>query len=353
MKTIYINGRFMTQKITGVQRYAIEILHAIDDLIEENKELKKYRYVVLVPRGVKEEVYKYKNISIRKIGMLKGHAWEQIELPWFSRKGFLINLCNCAPLIKKRQCVTIHDAAIAACPKAYNRMFRIWYNVMYYILGSRLNLIFTVSNFSRNELIKYFKIDEWKLKVTYNGSDHIQHIEKDVKVFDKFDIISGEYIFAVSSMNPSKNFKLIIDVAEKMPEINFVIAGGNNLDVFPCETHRSLDNVKFIGYVSDAELMALYDGAACFVCPSLYEGFGIPPLEAMVAGCKRILLSDIPVFRELYGQDAVFFSVVSESDLISKIRQCLLVKEPKIKDGIQYRWADSARELIKYVMQEI
>ena len=99
MKKIYINGRFLTQKITGVQRYALEMVKEIDREINYNK---NYEFIILVPPNIKQTI-SFNNIKIKIVGHLKGHLWEQIELPFYSRKGLLLNFCGCAPIIRKNQ----------------------------------------------------------------------------------------------------------------------------------------------------------------------------------------------------------------------------------------------------------
>ena len=304
MKLIYINGRFLTQNITGVQRYAIEVIKALDKYLNTGKLKNKYGFEIVCPKNIKQKL-ELNNIKIKQIGILKGHLWEQIELPLYVKGNFLFNFCNCAPIIKKNQVVTIHDAAVCAVPEAYSFLFRTWYKFMFYILGHRLDRIFTVSNFSKKELHKYFSIDLNKIDVTYNGIDHILKIKPDERIFSKFNIEKNNYILAVSSLNPAKNFKLILETAKQMPDINFVIAGGTNSSVFKSKGLPVTDNVKFIGYITDEELVALYKYASCFVYPSLYEGFGIPPLEAMLNGCP-VILSKIDVFKEIYGKNVLY-----------------------------------------------
>ena len=265
MKKIYINGRFLTQKITGVQRYALEMVKEIDREINYNK---NYEFIILVPPNIKQTI-SFNNIKIKIVGHLKGHLWEQIELPFYSRKGLLLNFCGCAPIIRKNQIVTLHDAAFCAIPESFSFKFRIWYRIMFYILGHRVKKILTVSNFSRKELNKYFSIDLNKIDITYNGIDHILKVKPNELIFNKFHIEKNSYVLAVSSLNPSKNFKLILKVANKMPNINFVIAGETNSNIFKSKGFPVTNNVKFIGYVTDEEWY-LYINMLVVLYPLLY-----------------------------------------------------------------------------------
>lgn len=354
MKKIYINGRFLTQNITGVQRYAIEIIKVLDKYLSDNKLNDEFKFEIVCPKNIKQKLI-LKNIKIKQIGILKGHLWEQIELPLYVKNKFLFNFCNCAPLIKKNQIVTIHDVAVCAVPYAYSKIFRMWYKFMYRVLISRLKKIFTVSEFSKKELNKYFNIPLEKVEVTYNGIDHMKNIKPDESIFFNFDIEKNNYVLAVSSLNPSKNFKLILETAKISPEINFVIAGGTNSTVFKEQGFEIASNVKFIGYVNDEKLVALYKYASCFVYPSIYEGFGIPPLEAMYFNCP-VILSDIVVFKEIYMDNVLYCKIDDYNILKEKI--LLILDDEEIKKSIiekekflvnKYRWSNIIIKLFEVI----
>lgn len=344
---IYINGRFLTQSITGVQRYALEMSKAIDDIINNDAYLQNNEYVMITPQNT---LYlpNFKHIRIIRKGVLHGHAWEQLELPLYTLDGFLINFCGCAPLLKFNQTVTIHDAAVSAMPNSFSWAFRTWYKLMFIWLGRSLKQIFTVSEFSKKELHKYYGIPLNKLHVTYNGIDHIQQIQVDEGIIYREGLKDKKYILAVSSMNPSKNFPLILDVARLMPDTEFIIAGGSNAKVFKSAGLDVPHNAKFIGYVSDEELMALYRHASVFVYPSLYEGFGIPPLEAMMCGCP-VVVSDIEVFREVYG-DAVEFCNLGKVEPWMLAIKCTLNRRKccKCKNKLlnKYKWKLQCNKMI-------
>ena len=343
MNKIYINGRFLTQKITGVQRYAIEITKAIDCIIASEKKYDKYKFFIVMPNRFCTELG-LQNIETLRVGNFTGHLWEQVELPRYTKDGFLINLCNCAPLLKKNEAITIHDAATEIMPKSFSWKFRIWYKFMYFVLSKRLGLFFTVSRCSKEELSKYFSIPCEKTYVTYNGTEHIKNIVPDYSVIEKHNIVPKRYILCVSSLNPSKNFSIVLKVAEKMSNFNFVIVGGKNNKIFNNNIKDCSPNVNFLGYVSDSELMALYENASCFLYPSLYEGFGIPPMEALAFKCP-IVLSDLKVFKEIYSNNAIYCDPNSVDDIIKGI---LTVGNKKIDYNYvdKFLWKNSAETML-------
>lgn len=348
---IYINGRFLTQRITGVQRYALEITRALDSLISDDKNLQKHEYIVIAPKKVLYSI-KLNNIQVVQKGILKGHLWEQLELPIYSHDGFLMNFCNCAPLIKRNQTVTIHDAAVSAMPNSFSWVFRTWYKLMFMWLGRSLEHIFTVSEFSKKELHKYYDIPLSKIHVTYNGIDHIKRLKADESIIDREDLKGKKYVLAVSSMNPSKNFPLVLDVARLMPDVEFIIAGGSNAKVFKSAGLDVPQNARLIGYVSDEELMALYRYASVFVYPSLYEGFGIPPLEAMMCGCP-VVVSDIEVFHEVYGDSVEYCGCHNISQWVEVLTKIVNKKNvsPYLNNYqcCKYIWKEQAQSLLENI----
>lgn len=343
----YINGRFLTQRITGVQRYAREMTLALDQLLQERTS-DQNEYTILAPKNIIDTL-PCKRIQFKVCGHLSGHLWEQIELPYYAKDGYLLNFCNCAPLIKKNQAVTIHDAAIAAFPSAYSWKFRVWYHIMYTVLGKRLNTIFTVSNFSRDELNKYFDIPKDKIHITYNGVEHLQAIQPDDRILAK---IPKDYVLAVSSQNPTKNFKLVLKAAEQLPDINFVIAGGSNAKIFNSKGKDTFVNVEYVGYVSDQELISLYRHAKVFVYPSLYEGFGIPPLEAMLNGCP-VIVSRQASLPEVCGNAALYVNSQDMNGMLQCLQNIIhddVLRKNVIKNGFKrakmFSWNDNIQKII-------
>lgn len=346
---IFINGRFLTQRITGVQRYALEMTRALDQLIDTEKALKKYHFIVLTPKNVIQRVA-FKNIDIIQKGSFSGHLWEQIELPYYARNSYLLNFCNCAPILKQNQTVTIHDAAVSACPAGFSWKFRTWYKIMFSILGRRLDTIFTVSEFSRDELNKYFGIPRDKIYITYNGVEHLARVKPDEHILQK---LPKKYVLAVASQNPNKNFQLIRKTALLLPDIDFVIVGGFYTHVSSKVQSEEMKNVHYTGYVSDEELVALYQHADVFVYPSLYEGFGIPPLEAMYFGCP-VIVSNRASLPEACGEAAVYCDPYDMNDLKRDIEEFVnnLAKRAEyVRLGTQriklFQWSREARKIYK------
>ncbi|MCC8051731.1 MAG: hypothetical protein LIP10_13955 [Clostridiales bacterium] len=155
MKVI-INGRFLLHKITGVERYAREICKELDKLVKPNE------IEIAVPPEL-NDLPKFNNIKVKRIGKLHNRMWEQISFPVYVKKenALSLNLCNMAPLISPDY-VTVHDVKIRATPQFYKKRFIIWYRLIISNIAKRARKIITVSEFSKKEIKKYYPIEEKK-----------------------------------------------------------------------------------------------------------------------------------------------------------------------------------------------
>lgn len=315
---IFINGRFLTQDLTGVQRFAFEALNALDQLNLP------WSMTLLVPPGTDCSALQLRHVQIRQVGSRQGHAWEQLDLPRFCRDGLLLNLCNTAPAFKRRQIVTIHDAAVHAVPQAYSRSFRAAYKTLLPLIGKQARRVLTVSQFSAGQLTRYFGVHPDKIRVLKEGGEHVLTIPADTGVLHKHALTQRPYLLAVSSLSPNKNFGAVIEAIRLMdkPNFDFVIAGGANPAVFNQGLGELPPFVKYVGRVSDAELRALYEHAALFVYPSFYEGFGLPPLEAMNCGCP-VLVSNAASLPEVCGDAAIYCDPQRPADIAQQIARIM------------------------------
>jgi glycosyltransferase involved in cell wall biosynthesis len=309
LRRIIINGRFLGQATTGVQRYATEVVRGLDGLLEQGEiDSARYDIQIVVPRGTTPRLM-LRHMTVQEVGRLRGHAWEQVELPRFAPDGLLVNLCNVAPVLRRRQVVTIHDASVFAAPEAYSVGFRLWYRFLLSRLAHRATRVLTVSEFSRAELSRYCGVEPALLQVIHHGGDHLASVVPDRSILTRHGLEGKPYVLAVSSRARHKNFGALLravrHVHEAMPDVRIVIVGGSFPRVFGAGELEAVDGV-YTGYVSDAELKALYMDARCFAFPSLYEGFGLPPLEAMACGCP-VVAARAASLPEVCGDAAAYF----------------------------------------------
>ena len=323
MRPIFINGRFLSQRITGTQRYAHELLNQLDLKLEkvsiETPEAAP-SVTLLVPPAV-QPLPKYRNIRVSSVGLSSGQPWEQIELPFHARGGILFSMVGGAPLLHPRNILTLHDAAVFAMPGSFSAAFRLWYQFLYRRLCHTALHLFTVSRFSRDEIVNWTGAAAEKITVTYLGSEHAPRPTPDAGVLARNNLQPRKYILAVGSRNPSKNLRGLLQAFATLEaaDLDLAVAGPSYAKVFG-EQEIESEHIRDLGYVSDSELRSLYENAACFVFPSFYEGFGLPPLEALALGCPTVV-AEGSALSEIFKNVALLCDPGNPGDIAQKILQ--------------------------------
>jgi len=351
-----VNGRFLGQRITGAQRYARELLAAMDACLQAEPALRqRISLTVLVPRGTGPPPLQV--TAVREIGRLRGHPWEQLELPRHARGSVLLSLCNTAPLAGQNMIATILDASVYVVPEAYSRAFRSWYRLMIPVVGRRARRMITISQFSRRELERYAGLDGNKMSVVHGSGEHILGIPVDERILDRLALRARPYVLGVSSRSSHKNVSRVAQAVDLLPSQGFdvVFAGGDNPRVFSGSAAPSSERVRLTGYVTDGELRALYQHAACFVYPSLYEGFGLPPLEAMTCGCPTIV-SRSASLPEICGDAALYCDPMDPGDIARRIGEVMEsqtlrddLRHRGLQQAARFRWDNAARSVLTLI----
>lgn len=355
---IVINGRFLQRPVTGVERFATETLTALDQLLSAGA-LPRLSLVLAVPAGTRPAV-SFRNMPVEQVGRHQGHLWEQLDLPMFCGKRRLVNLCNTAPVFKRNQLVVIHDAAVFSVPQAFSASFRVAYKVIHAGLSLMGARILTVSEFSRRDLARHLPLGAERIAVLPESAEHVLRHSPDQALLERTGLGRRPYVLAVSSVAAHKNFRLVLDALTRLdnPPFDMAIAGGGNAKVFGQSVELRSDRVKWLGYVSDAELRALYEGAMCFVFPSIYEGFGIPPLEAMQCGCP-VLAARAASIPEVCGDAAIYFDPrdpAALAQLLLKVADDASLRNTLKQKGLaraqQFTWKRVAQELAHHGLLE-
>lgn len=353
-KDIAINGRFLTQKLSGVQRYSRELVQAVDRLIQsEASALGTRQWRMLVPQGADPD-FQLRAIRIEQVGRSQGHLWEQRDLALAARGARLLNLGNSGPLLHRDRLVVIHDAAVFRTPENFGKRYRVAHRALSRALAAS-GRVGTVSEFSRGELAQVLHVDASKILVVHNGCDHLAERDRDDAVLGTLELKPQRYFLFVGNHAPNKNLGMLLEAFTRLdrPDAKLVVAGSLDRSVFGGGGALGGDGVVLAPGLSDAEVAALYANACAHVFPSIYEGFGIPPLEAMAAGCPTIV-SDIPVLREVCGTGASYFPLTDVKALTALLQdhwdmpqrseaQCLAAAERVAR----FTWEKSARRLIE------
>lgn len=357
---IYINGRFLTQSISGVQRYGHELLRAIDRLIAENDPtVRGMQFELLAPRDSHKHQLQLQHIPLTRGGRLGGHLWEQMELPKMARDGLLFCPGNTAPLRSlQRQpvVVTVHALSYLYYPEYYSRGFRVMYGLLIPEILKRATAVITVSESERSTILEHYPVVGDRLRAVPNGGFGRRF---DAVIENTHAPRSPDLILYVGALNRSKNPQGIIQaVALLAPSSNvrLVIAGSSgksfdNRDLgVPPEV---MDRVEFLGQIEDVEhLVKLYKRARAFVFPSFYESSGLPPVEAMACGCP-VVASSIPALKERCGSAAQYCDADNPETIAQAIRT--LVEDDGrhaelvglgLERAALFTWENCARETV-------
>lgn len=344
-----VNGRFLTQKPTGVHRYAFEICNQLSEFGVD--------FYVAVPKEINPD-YKI-NFKTVQCGTLSAHLWEQISLPkYLKQQGspLLLSFSGCGPLNYSNQIITIHDVSHERHPEWFSKNYCRFYGYMMPRIGKKAHAIITVSEFSKKEIIETLNLPSEKIHVI-NCSIPSYHTTENDRIRDNSD---EKYILSVSSMDPRKNFirlvKAFNNIEDKSVKLYII---GMQFKAFNTPDMEKLnsENVILTGYLDDDSLQTMYKNALFSVYPSLYEGFGIPPLESMSYGCP-VIASDIPALREVNGEAAMYANPLDIADM--SLKMDLLIRDTELRNELsekgrkqvkKYSWIKSTRQVLDLVKQ--
>ena len=307
-------GKWKHSALTGVQRFAKEV----DERIKE-----RFSIIYLEP------LYPI-------LGRVLAVGACQL-VPLFRRKTAAYGPCNIGVALKKKQLVVIHDTAVYDVPDSYQKKFILYYKFMFWLTIPFAKSIGTVSEFSKKRLEHHFPSAKGKVHVVGNGVSPFW-----------FEDVSGKrekFILLVSSRDPKKNFAALVkawlDLIEKEPALlkgwSLKIVGAQNSKIFQGDAldadHETID---WLGRVSDEELRRLYATAGGFAFPSKYEGFGLPPLEAMAVGAP-VATSNAASLPEVGGPEyhptdcpegcVLYFDPESHSAMVDALQRLVALPE--------------------------
>ena len=296
-----VNLRTLGYHITGVQRYLLSLLPHLPPELSSVK-------------------------PARALQGIKGHLWEQFYLPTQLKRRLLWSPGNTGPLGVSRQVLTVHDAAVLDHPEWFERKFAVWYSALLPRLIRKVRAIITVSQFSKERIVQLSGVEAERIQVISNGVDR-RFQPKDRKTVKEAITHLGltePYILFVGSLEPRKNLKMLLDTWQlgNFDGATLAVAGTTGRIFQKFQTDAIPKGARLLGRVEDDLLPILYSGAAGFVYGSIYEGFGLPPLEALACGCP-VAVSDIPPHREVCGQTALYFDPFDRQDLLSKLEDLL------------------------------
>jgi glycosyltransferase involved in cell wall biosynthesis len=309
-----VNGRFVTQPLTGVQRYCFEL------------SLRLRSGMILAPSPALDDYRRLRDRVVVTGGRLTGHPWEQFQLPWsVPRNGALLSPAGCGPLAHQNHVVTIHDLAVLERPEWYSRSFALWYTQLLPALCKRARRIITVSNFCKRRIVESLGVSPDKVAVigeAASGCFFPQTGEVVRDTLKRFGLRTP-YFLAVGAVSGRKNLTRLLgawtQVANRVDGAGLAIVAKEGLRFAGCSVLGRLpERTVHFRSVTDEELACLYSGSLGLLYPSLYEGFGLPILEAMACGCP-VLTSNCTAMPEVASDAAILVDPLSEEAIAEGI----------------------------------
>ena len=350
---IYINGRFLTQPMTGVERYAYNMCKAMAEL--------GLPFTLICPNAPIQTCYDVSGMQIIHYGKGNSHLWEQCILPFFfigKRNYVVLSFTGLGSILIRHKIMTIHDLSFLENPKWFSRAYYWWYKIMTPLAVRTSRHILTVSAFSKQEIRRFYPfIKAQDITVIYNATD-----ESLFRPLPQVATPPERFALAVSSLDPRKNFNRLIEAFNDIQGCKLYIVGTRHRNFNHQDDNAATRNIRYLGRVTDEELVQLYNQAVCFIFPSLYEGFGLPPIEAMSCGCP-VLVSDIPVLHEVCGDAATYFDPYNPYAIRKAINQFLETSHGDRNDvtsrnhtrscpHVTFSWTASAKTLISLLKEK-
>ena len=371
--SIAMNGSMLDDHPTGVGIYSINVINNLSRLYSNDK-IKKLTVFTPVRAALDNSVCTIKipglvkSSRYGKLAAFSRFIWNTFYYPYQVRDfDLLVSPTTHGSFISSNQVITIHDL-ISLRYKNISAHQRFYFKYFLPFLISRAKLIIAVSETTKKDIVTFLKCPEEKIKVVFNGYDHINYftIEGNRHVIERAYGVK-KYLLAIGPTYPHKNFETLIQAYKELDDsvrIQFplVIAGGKKEYVNALKLLvKQLDleiNIRFIGYVPIDLMPALYREAEVFIFPSLYEGFGIPLLEAMACGCP-VITSNTSSMPEVCGDAALYFDPLDRDSLKKRIMN--LTEDRKLwnemrKRGLEqvkkFSWQRTAQQL-KSVIENI
>ena len=347
---VYLNGKFYSGVLNGVHRTADRLIRELDELSASGA-CPELDFTLLLPR---RPTWAPDLRSIGKETQRLGHRqlWEQFILPFRGADGILVNLANLAPLAHGRKLSMVHDAQFVISPRSYPLKFSLGYGILVPCIAATSARVLTVSEYARDSLAAFGVARHDKIEVVYNGADHILGVEPDVSVLDRLGLAGRPFALLFGSAAAYKNVQVVFGAFHGRPaNVQLVVVGPSRQSLLDAGLRPPADTV-FAGNVCDAELRALYEAALCLLFPSRTEGFGLPPVEAMLCGCP-VIAAPAGAIPEICRDAILYADVFSPASWVDHI--CALQGQPnlkqiKIRDGKaraeRFTWNLAGRRLL-------
>ena len=307
---IAINGESWCHPLTGIERLAIEVTQYLDELVQPGQ------MELVVPANARN-LPELKNIRLVVLPQ-EAHffpKWTQIAFQKYviSHRRISFDYTNTCPYFVPG-IEFIHDLYQKLYPADFtsrrDRLIHFYSCTMCRTIAKRARVIFTVSEYTKKTIVDTYHVPAEKIHVVYSGVSGYDEIKEDTSVFDRLPQLREKpFYFTIGSLSTRKNLKWIADHAALFPDETFAVSGKPLPSVVAPELEKmkSLPNIVMTGYLSDGEVKAMHRASKAFIMPSYFEGFGLPPLEALSCGAP-VIISDRTSLPEIYGKAAHYIN---------------------------------------------
>lgn len=344
MTRLHVNGKWLAQRLTGTQRYAGEIVRAMVE--SDTADL-----TIHVPAGASTPAWMNNPRTEIRMAPVKGIVFEQLYLPVATFGHLLLNFAGPAPLLKRHQLVTMHDATPFRYSQTFRRAFVWFYYLSYYLLGRTAHQLVTVSHFSARELHEVLGIPVEHFVVAGCAADTLTEL---VPVRPDLDGLTEPFYLVVGTLAQHKNLTGAVTAVTESGRTVVVVGASGDQQVFSAAVPLS-GRAVIAGRLLDAELAWLYRNAAALVFPSKYEGFGLPPLEAQSLGCP-VVSSTAAALPEIAGEAALFFNPDDSAELLAALERlesetglAAKLSNSGRRNAERYSWQTSASTILERI----
>lgn len=348
MKKIVFNGGTLADKETfGVQRNALELLKELDKIAKPGM------YEIAIPEGAEKDLKFFNNIEVEKVGEpkvrhMKRFLWNHWVFPRYVRKNKSLGVDMILALpLWGCDAVFIYDCIAERFPEnsksLKEKISRLFYLIRVKVNLHRCKVVFTDSQNAKEDIINYHHYKAENIHVIYCGWQHFNEIVPDDSVLNEMGVEKNNYFFSLGSRYVHKNFKWVASAALQNPGYKFVVSGSSSLNSSDSNLEaEKIPNLIFTGYLSDEKVKSLMSNCKAFIQPSLCEGFGIPPMEAMSVGADCIV-SQRSSLPEIYGNSVWY---INPDDYDNIDLDAIMCKKKERNDVIleKYSWKESAKQ---------
>jgi glycosyltransferase involved in cell wall biosynthesis len=360
MNKFVVNANFLekpSSETNGVLRFCREIsirLKSVDKSIQfissKNIELNEYSEL----------------LDPIKVGVARGFVWEQCELPFFLYKNyrnfFLVNFNNVSPILYNKNISSVLDLTWKHFPETFDYKSRVYLNAIVPLVMYSSRKILTISEYSKSDILRNYPVSEGKIRVIYPGfydpsvNSESSHVDSSLSAAG-VNIEKDRYFLATMYKNPGRLIEAFKKLKNK--ELKLIFYGKLFQKVFGhlLTEINSSENIIYLGKVSDKLLGTLYKHALAFVYPTLNEGFGMPPLEAMNAGCP-VIASRVASIPEVCSDAALYVNPYDIDELcqamkmiyINETLRTSLVEKGKLRVA-QFNYDKTVKELLTFLSE--